>query len=701
MGDRLKADLHGPSIHRNMLEQVLGSNASSSLLHSYTRSFNGFVVKLSSEEMLQVAAMNGVVSVFPNRKKQLHTTRTWDFMGFPQEADRTNTGSDVIIGVFDTGIWPESDSFDDTGFGLPPVTWKGICQTSNITCNNKIVGARYYKSDGVYGPQDFVSPRDSEGHGTHVASTAAGGVVNTAGLIGLAAGTARGAVPSARLAIYKVCWSAICEDADILAAFDDAIEDGVNIISISAGGEPSLNYFNDSIAIGSFHAMKHGILTSTSAGNDGPDLGTISNYSPWHLSVAASTIDRKFFTKLKLGNNKVYQGVSVNTFDMKNVTYPIIYGGNAPNVTGGFNGSSSRYCETDSLDSTLVKGKILLCDVLNDGEPALQAGAAGIVMQGDEPAKDFAVSFPLPATFLSADDGLNVFNYINRTSNPIGTILKSNEENDTFAPYVASFSSRGPNPVTFDILKPDIAAPGVDILAAWSSVSPVSRVKSDQRRVPYNIISGTSMACPHATGVAAYIKSFHPSWSPAAIKSAIITTGSAFPMNATTSLDNEFGYGAGHINPARAINPGLVYDAGEIDYVKFLCAQGYSNKHLQIVTGDNSTCSEATNGTVWDLNLPSFALAASLPARYVNQTFQRTVMNVGSPGCTYKGTVTGSSTLNIQSEPSVLSFTHIGQKLSFVVKIEGRLIESIVSASLVWDDGLHQVRSPIVVYATS
>lgn len=174
---------------------------------------------------------------------------------------------------------------------------------------------------------------------------------------------------------------------------------------------------------------------------------------------------------------------------------------------------------------------------------------------------------------------------------------------------------------------------------------------------------------------------------------------SAFPMNATTSQDNEFGYGAGHINPTKAINPGLVYDAGEIDYVKFLCGQGYSNHHLRMVTGDNSTCSEATNGTVWDLNSPSFALS-SLPATYVNQSFRRTVTNVGSPVCTYKGTITGSTTLNIQLEPSVLSFTYIRQTLTFVVKIEGTLVDSMVSASLVWDDGLHQVRSPIVVYAT-
>ncbi|XP_074352116.1 cucumisin-like [Apium graveolens] len=291
MGDRLKADLHGPSIHRRMVEQVLG------------RQLVAFDLTLTDISLFiaGILAMNGVVSVFPNGKKQLHTTRTWEFMGFPQQTDKINTGSDVIIGVIDTGIWPESDSFDDTGFGPPPV------HLPNLQHYLKIVGARYYKSDGIYGPRDFVSPRDSEGHGTHVASTAAGGMVNTAGLMGLAAGTARGAVPSARLAIYKACWSGFCEDADILAAFDDAIAGGVNIVSLSAGGDSPLYYFNNSIAIGSFHAMRHGILTSTSAGNDGPTFGTIGDYSPWQLSVAASTIDRKFFTKLKLGNGRVYQ----------------------------------------------------------------------------------------------------------------------------------------------------------------------------------------------------------------------------------------------------------------------------------------------------------------------------------------------------------------------------------------------------------
>ncbi|KAJ4720889.1 putative Cucumisin [Melia azedarach] len=252
--------------------------------------------------------MEGVLSVFPNRKRKLHTTRSWDFMGFSQQVKRAQTvESDTIIGVFDTGIWPESDGFNDTGFGPPPAKWKGTCQASaNFTCNNKIIGARYYRIDGVFSPDDIVSPRDKNGHGSHTASTAAGNPVNMANLYGLASGTARGGVPSARIAVYKICWSDGCHDADILNAFDDAIADGVDIISLSVGSHAH-EYFNDAIAIGSFEAMRSGILTSTSAGNDGPRPSSISNIAPWLLTVAASTIDRHFSTKVQLGNNQSYQ----------------------------------------------------------------------------------------------------------------------------------------------------------------------------------------------------------------------------------------------------------------------------------------------------------------------------------------------------------------------------------------------------------
>lgn len=178
---------------------------------------------------------------------------------------------------------------------------------------SKIIGGKYYRADGQISSEDIPSPRDSEGHGSHTASTAAGGHVSKASLSGLGEGTARGGVPSARLAVYKICWSDGCFDADILAGFDDAIADGVDIISISVGGSFALNYFDDPIAIGAFHAMRMGILTSNSAGNSGPVAASITNFSPWSLSVAASLINRKFLADVRLGNGATF-GVSIDLF---------------------------------------------------------------------------------------------------------------------------------------------------------------------------------------------------------------------------------------------------------------------------------------------------------------------------------------------------------------------------------------------------
>ncbi|RVX13767.1 Cucumisin [Vitis vinifera] len=610
--------------------------------------------------------MDGVVSVFPNGMKKLLTTRSWDFIGFPMEANRTTTESDIIVGMLDTGIWPESASFSDEGFGPPPTKWKGTCQTSsNFTCNNKIIGARYYRSNGKVPPEDFASPRDSEGHGTHTASTAAGNVVSG------------------------------CPYADILAAFDDAIADGVDIISLSVGGFFPRDYFEDPIAIGAFHSMKNGILTSNSAGNSGPDPASITNFSPWSLSVAASVIDRKFLTALHLGNNMTYEGeLPLNTFEMNDMV-PLIYGGDAPNTSAGSDASYSRYCYEGSLNMSLVTGKIVLCDALSDGVGAMSAGAVGTVMPSDG-YTDLSFAFPLPTSCLDSNYTSDVHEYINSTSTPTANIQKTTEAKNELAPFVVWFSSRGPNPITRDILSPDIAAPGVNILAAWTEASSLTGVPGDTRVVPYNIISGTSMACPHASGAAAYVKSFHPTWSPAAIKSALMTTAS--PMSAERNTDLEFAYGAGQLNPLQAANPGLVYDVGEADYVKFLCGQGYNDTKLQLVTGENITCSAATNGTVWDLNYPSFAVSTEHGAG-VTRTFTRTVTNVGSPVSTYKAIVVGPPELSIQVEPGVLSFKSLGETQTFTVTVGvAALSNPVISGSLVWDDGVYKARSPIVAY---
>ncbi|RVW72943.1 Cucumisin [Vitis vinifera] len=550
MGEKPQGDISVTSMHHSMLARVLGSTASAKelLIYSYGRSFNGFAAKLSDEEVARFSDMEEVVSVLPNSVLKLHTTRSWDFMGFNQSHVRDSQGGDVIVGLLDTGIWPESESFSDEGFGPPPAKWKGTCQTeNNFTCNKHQISKGF------------------RGHGTHTASTAAGREVAGASYYGLAEGLARGGHPKARIAVYKVCWVIGCAVADILAAFDDAIADGVDIISVSLGSSLTLQYFEDPIAIGSFHAMRSGILTSNSAGNDGP-LGTF-----------------------KL-----------------NGTYPLIWGGDAANVSGHQIPLSSASCFPGELDSSKVKGKIVLCESLWDGSGVVMAGGVGIIM----PAwyfNDFAFSFPLPTTILRRQDIDKVLEYTRSSKHPIATILPGETQKDVMAPTVVSFSSRGPNPITLDILKPDVTAPGVDILAAWSPIAPPSVYQHDTRSTHYNIISGTSMSCPHASGAAAYVKATNPSWSPSAIKSALMTT--AYVMDPRKNDDKEFAYGSGHINPVKAADPGLVYETSEEEYINFLCKQGYNTSTLRLITGDSSACNCTELGRAWDLNYPSFSLA--------------------------------------------------------------------------------------------
>ncbi|XP_045786965.1 cucumisin-like [Trifolium pratense] len=685
-----------PSIHSTMAQNVLGSDFEpGAVLHSYKKSFNGFVVKLTQDEAEALAEMDDVMSVFPNRKHHLQTTKSWDFIGLPQQVNRMSLESDIIVGVIDTGIWSKSKSFTDEGFGPPPKKWKGSCH--NFTCNNKIIGARYFNIEGSYSKKDIKGPTDVDGHGSHCASTVAGNVVSSVSLQGYASGTARGGVPSARIAVYKACWETHCTDADILAAFDEAIVDGVDVISVSLGTNEVVyyEYFVGAINIGSFHAMKRGVFTSNGANNLGPNISSMTNYAPWLLSVAASTFGRKFVTKVQLGNGAVYEGSSINTFDLRKKMFPIIFARDIPNATGGFNSSLSRFCVKDSVDKDAVKGKIVLCEGII--QVGVFSGAAGVIF-GDATTKDSPHNFALPATFLSLRDLREIeYYYLKSKRNATATIFKSEEVEDLLSPYIASFSSRGPNPVTPNTLKPDIAAPGNNVIAAWTQLNPISEIEDDKRILPYNIISGTSMACPHAAAAAAYVKSFHPNWSPARIKSALMTT--ATPMSSSLNPEAEFAYGAGLINPVKAANPGLVYDISEADYAEFLCGEGYTSKELRILTQDKTTCKGKDNEkAVYNLNLPSFAV-------YVNDTFSgyvyhRTVTNVGSANSTYKARVISSFLLGIEVIPDVLSFTSIGQKKSFSLTIEGQINVEMISASLIWDDGNYQVRSPIVVYGS-
>ncbi|KAF2291712.1 hypothetical protein GH714_035315 [Hevea brasiliensis] len=366
--------------HLSLLQAVVDASfLDNSLIRSYKRSFNGFAAKLTSLDFLVlylyrgVQGWRGVVSVFPSRTFRVRTTRSWNFMGFQENITQNHTvESDTIVGVIDTGLWPESASFSDEGFGPAPKKWKGKCEGGkNFTCNK-----RHCKRRGT-----FCQNRS-----------------------------------------YKACQSdGSCQGVDILAAFDDAIVDGVDIITVSLGPDFAVDIPADEISVGSFHAIEKGILTVNSAGNSGPTAGTVATVALWMLAVAASSIDCGFIDKVVLGNGKTLIGSSVNSFTLNGAKFPLVYGTNA------------------------------------------------------------------------------------------------------------------------------------------SSLYSVVGARDDKRRVEYNVLSGTSMSCPHAAGVAAYVKTFHPDWSPSAIKSTIMTT--AWCVNPAENSDAEFAYGSGHLNPLEAINPGLVDEA--------------------------------------------------------------------------------------------------------------------------------------------
>ncbi|CAI9760821.1 unnamed protein product [Fraxinus pennsylvanica] len=688
--------------HHSLLSEAIGDEliARNSKIHSYGKSFNGFVAKLLPREAEFLSKKDGVVSVFPNKVQKLRTTRSWDFLGMPMTVKRKQEESDMIVALMDSGIYVQSPSFNDKGYGPPPAKWKGKCvKAGNFTgCNNKVIGAQYFLLEKD-GPLEEKSPADLDGHGSHTASTAAGNTVHGASLYGIAEGTARGGVPSARLAIYKICWTLGCSDMDILAAYDAAIADGVDIISLSLGGYPR-DFFEDPIAIGSFHAMKKGILTSCAAGNDGPVLSTVGNVAPWILTVAASSIDRRYETPVTLGNGEKFTGNAINTFETNESMYSLTNGAHAQNISGDPMGNASA-CEYGTLSQNKVKGKILYCiGYLGQDSIVDELGGAGIIMS--DYSRDTAYPNLIPGTFVSIKDGAKIDKYINSTRNAQAVISKTVTANMT-APFIASFSSRGPQTLSSNILKPDIAAPGLDILAAYSQLTTMSGDPSDERVVKFSIMSGTSMACPHVSGAAAYVKSFHPDWSVAAIKSALMTTAKSMKIRPDEA---ELASGSGQINPKVALHPGLVYDIQYDDYISFLCKQGYNSSTIAMLTGNKKyNCSNFPVAKGADgLNYPTMHVYLNSSQSSFSEVFYRTVTNVGYGKSVYRASIRSPNGLSITVVPKILTFNGPNQKRSFKVMVNGKFLQAsswVLSGRLVWSDSKHNVRSPILICRTT
>ncbi|WCJ32873.1 Subtilase family protein [Euphorbia peplus] len=694
------------SVHGGSLDEARKSH-----LYSYRHGFKGFAAILTDQQASQIAKMPGVVSVFPNLKRELHTTHSWDFMGLVGEetmeipGHSTKNQVNVIIGFIDTGIWPESPSFSDVGMPPVPPRWKGQCQSGEAfnasSCNRKVIGARYYRS-GYEAEEDssnivsYRSARDSSGHGSHTASIAAGRYVRNMNYKGLATGGARGGAPMARIAVYKTCWDSGCYDVDLLAAFDDAIRDGVHIVSLSLGPDsPQGDYFNDAISIGSFHAAMHGVLVVASVGNEGNE-GSATNLAPWMITVAAGSTDRDFASEITLGNAANISGESLSLFEM-NTSATIISASEA--YAGYFTPYQSSFCLDSSLNSTKARGKVLVCrhaessseSKVEKSKVVKEAGGIGMVLI-DEADQDVAIPFIIPAAIVGKTTGNKILSYINGTRHPTARISSAKTVlGSQLAPRIAAFSSKGPNTLTPDVLKPDVAAPGLNILAAWSP---------EVAGMHFNVLSGTSMACPHVTGIAALIKAVNPSWSPSAIKSAIMTTATILNKNRRPiTVDpigrrgNAFDYGSGFINPIKVLDPGLIYDAQPADYKSFLCSIGYDDKSLHLVTRDNSTCNQ-TSTTSFILNYPSITVS-NLKDEF---SITRIVTNVGKPRTIYKAIVSNPIGVNVTVVPNRLIFNSYGQKIKFTVSFRvSAPSKGYAFGVLSWRSRDARVSSPLVV----
>ncbi|OVA19237.1 Peptidase S8/S53 domain [Macleaya cordata] len=723
-------------------------------LYSYKHLINGFAVHTSPEQAEALSRAPGVRSVERDWKVRKLTVHTPQFLGLPMGVWPTGggcdrAGEDIVIGFVDSGIYPLHPSFSthNTAPYGPLPSYRGKCEidpdTKRNFCNGKIIGAQHFAAAaiaaGAFNPSiDFASPLDGDGHGSHTAAIAAGNNGIPLRMHGFEFGRASGMAPRARIAVYKALYRLFGGFvADVVAAIEQAVHDGVDILNLSVGpnSPPAttrttfLNPFDATL----LSAVKAGIFVVQAGGNGGPFPKTLVSYSPWITSVAAAIDDRRYKNHLFLGNGKTLPGLGLTPGTHSNRTFTLVAANDVLLDSSVMKYSPSDCQKPEVFNKNLVKGNILLCgysfnfvvgaaSVKKVSETAKALGAIGFVLavENVSPGTKFD---PVPASIpgiVITDVGksMDLIDYYNsstsrdwtgrvksfKATGSIGDGLKPVLHSS--APQVALFSSRGPDIKDFsfqdaDLLKPDILAPGSLIWAAWS---PNGTDEANYLGEGFAMISGTSMAAPHVAGIAALVKQKHPKWSPAAIKSALMTTASKFdragkPIQAQQYSGSEtvtlvpatpFDYGSGHVSPRAALDPGLIFDAGFNDYVKFLCSTpGIEPREIANFT--SSSC-KSTNGHPSDLNTPSIAISHLVGTR----TITRTVTNVAEEE-TYTITTRMSPEIAIEANPPAMTLLP-GASRNFTVTLTVRSVTGTYSFGQVLMKGSrgHKVRIPVV-----
>lgn len=693
--DRLAAS------HREAL-RAIGSSAR--IVNDYTVALNGFSALLSPDEASALAARKDVLLVLPDELQQVQTDSSPTFLGLTAPGGayaRGVKGKGVVVGVIDTGIWPEHPSFADDGTLRPPPIGPLPCEFGNtaanpndapFTCNNKLIGARQmlatYRLLIGADPDEFDSARDDDGHGTHTASTAAGNAGVAASIYGEPKGTISGIAPLAHIVAYKGLGNLGGFTSDLVSAIDQAVEDGVNVINYSIGGGASLTGGDD---IAFLFAADAGVFVASSAGNSGPGEATIGGPAsvPWLTAVGANTQSRFFEGTVTLGNGAQYTGASL-TPDL----------GSAPLVDAANAGGD--LCAPGTLDPNVVTGAIVLCRRGTIGRVAksgavMAAGGVGMIMYENSDAGNlFSDTHWVPTVHVDNTPGLAIKAYIASDPAPTASISAGAVTTWPFAPSMTDFSSRGPDPAAEDIIKPDITAPGIQILAGASPFPDEGFVAGEL----FQAIAGTSMSSPHVAGLFALLKQVNPGWSAAMAKSALMTTAdTAVVDNDRVSQATPFGMGSGMADvgsPTRsgsAFKPGLVYDAGFLDYLGFLCDAG-----PEVFSDPVGTCA-ALEG----LGVPTEATNLNYPSIGVSQlagteTVTRTVTSVAPGRRFYRVSVDAPDGYDVTVSPSQFLINR-GETVTYTVTINNvsAPIGEWRFGSLTWNSGPFSVHSPIAV----
>ncbi|CAL4944300.1 unnamed protein product [Urochloa decumbens] len=658
-------------------------------------------------ELQQVASKPGFVAAFPNTMRYLQTTHTPSFLGLLESgAGRvavwkdSDYGNGAIIGLLDGGIDPRHPSMSDIVFPSEvPERWKGSCP-EGFGCNRKLIGAKnMVRHDEP--PED-----DANGHGTHTATIAAGNFINGVSISGgLANGTASGMAPWAHVAIYKVCRNGSCSDDAILQAMDEAIKDGVDVLSLSTGEPqqvPVVTYDHDVIAIAAYAAMEKGVLVVAAAGNEGPAASSVVNEAPWILTVGAGSVDRSLEGKVRVTSGDPFFGESqVDTRELgprPGAWYPLLYREEG----------DRRYCVYPEAERQELRDKIVVCESAPPkvvrGDPIYDAvdkykAAGAIVIQEkvDGYTFDLIDYEDYPVVQVSYDESQRLKDYASWPAARASIALGGTILGTTPAPVVGSFSGRGPSKRSPGILKPDLLAPGVNILAG---------VRTDGGQNPFDFKSGTSMATPHVSGLVALFRTLHPHWSPAAIRSAFVTTADFLDNTGNSILDEHraaaagaYATGAGHVNVARALDPGLVYDINPELYAVYVCSI-HGEAALRRITCDNSRrCPDSiTKMNESNLNYPTI----TVPLRPSPFLVLRTVTNMAplGPPEVYTIRVDMPPEVRVTVTPGTLNFTAPFQQAAYTLlvsslgnsPVDGKIYQGSVTLS----SSSHTVRTPML-----